>query len=264
MKRSMDKVCHVEVLPPKQNTQNLDRDLERFATKYRTVVESGYTVCITDNAMGLLAFQGIELIEVLGLPVEPEQLSIHLNTFHIKRDFDNMLETCIKNGVKDLLLISGDGNERLPRLKPQEIGYPEATVVTSVELLKYINREYPGQFRLGVAFNPYEPESHEFEKLQRKIDAGAEYVITQPILGKNPVTDRMIKESGLPVVIEAWMSKKLYLLSECVGYEIPEDTEYDPIASLQSLMTRYPGCGMYLALLGYKTQLPVLKEIMPR
>ena len=42
---------------------------------------------------------------------------------------------------------------------------------TSVELLKYVNREYPGMFSLGVAFNPYEPEDHEMEKTQRKIDA---------------------------------------------------------------------------------------------
>ena len=158
-------------------------------------------------------------------------------------------------------VVSGDGNERLPRLTPEEIGYPEVTVVTSVELLRYIEREYPGKFNLGVAFNPYEPEQHEFEKMERKIDAGAKYIITQPLIGRNPITDRMIEQFQLPVIVEAWMSRKLHLLSECVGYEIPEDTEYDPIAALKDLHVQYPNCGVYLAILGYKTQFPLLEDM---
>ena len=64
---------------------------------------------------------------------------------------------------------------------------------------------------------------------------------------------------GLPVFVECWMSKKLHLLSECVGYTIPEDTPYDPMANLKELQATYAGCGMYLAMLGMKTQFPVLK-----
>ena len=51
------------------------------------------------------------------------------------------------------------------------------------------------------------------------------------------------------------------LLSQCVGYEIPEDTVYDPMAGLAQLVRNYPGCGLYLSMLGYKTQLPHLREI---
>ena len=256
-----NKIYHVEILPPKQNSQKLDKDLERFDMKFRMVLDSGYCICITDNAMGNLAFQGMELIEELDLPAVSDQLLIHLNTFHSKKNFDEILTSCIDRGVENILLVSGDGNERLPRLTPEEVGYPEVTVVTSVELLRYVEREYPGKFNLGVAFNPYEPEQHEFEKMERKIAAGAKYIITQPLLGNNPIADRMIEQFKLPVVVEAWMSKKLHLLSECVGYEIPEDTEYDPIAALNSLHAEYPNCGVYLALLGYKTQFPLLKDI---
>ncbi|MBN1257654.1 MAG: methylenetetrahydrofolate reductase [Planctomycetes bacterium] len=256
-----NKIYHVEVLPPKQNSEKLDEDLERFDMKYRMVLDAGYCVCITDNSMGHLAFQGTELIEELDLPVDSDQIMIHLNTFHSKEDFDGILTTCIDRGVQHLLVVSGDGNERLPRLEPEEIGYPEVTVVTSVELLKYIEREYPGKFNLGVAFNPYEPEQHEFEKLQRKVDAGAKYIITQPLIGRNEIVDKMKGRFKLPVVVEAWMSKKLHLLSECVGYEIDENIEYDPIAALQNLHEIYPDCGVYLALLGYKTQFPLLKDI---
>ncbi|MEE8440492.1 MAG: methylenetetrahydrofolate reductase [Spirochaetia bacterium] len=256
-----NEVYHVEILPPKQNTEKLDSDLKRFDMKYRKVLDAGYCICITDNAMGLLAFQGMELIEELDLPVVSDRLMIHLNTFHTKKDLDGILTSCADRGVGNILVVSGDGNERLPRLTPDEMGCPEATVVTSAELLRYINRECPGKFNLGVAFNPYEPEEHEFEKMARKIDSGAEYIITQPLLGKNPITDKMIDQFKLPVIVEAWMSKRLHLLSECVGYDIPEDADYDPVASLKNLHSFYATSGVYLALLGYKTQFPLLKEI---
>ena len=69
------------------------------------------------------------------------------------------------------------------------------------------------------------------------------------------------KRKKLPIIIDAWMSKKLHLLSECVGYEIPDNTPYDPIDNLKQLQKNYPDCGLYLALLGFKTQYPILKEL---
>lgn len=256
-----NKIYHVEILPTKQETENLMADLEAFAEKYNRVMESGYCACLTDNAMGKLAFQGTEIIEEMNLPVYPEQVMIHLNTFHTKEDLDNILNTSKSRGIRYILVVSGDGSERLPKLQPSDIGADGVESVTSVELLKYINREYPDTFVLGVAFNPYEPEEHEFEKMQRKIDAGASFIITQPLLGRNPLVDKLMeKYPDIPVIVEAWMSKKLYLLSDAVGYEIPEDTEYDPIASLKMLHQVYPNCGVYLALLGFKTQYNLIKD----
>jgi len=256
-----NKIYHVEILPPKQDSEKLEKDLETFADKYSRVMESGYCACITDNAMGHLAFQGTEMIEELELPVFPEQVMIHLNTFHTKEDLDNILNTCIAKGIKYLLVISGDGSERLPKLQPSDIGAEGVESVTSVELLKYINREYPGKFNLGVAFNPYEPEEHEFEKMERKMAAGAEFIITQPLIEKNAIVDKLLeKYPNVPTIIEAWMSKKLHLLSEAVGYEIPEDAEYDPIAALKMIHQTYPKCGVYLSLLGFKTQYDLIKD----
>lgn len=257
-----EKIYLVEALPPKQDTEKLHADLENFAAKYQRVVASGYCVCITDNAMGLLAFQGTEIIEELGLPVHPEQIMIHLNTFHTKQDLHNILNSCKSLGIKYLLIISGDGSDRLPKLQPADIGMKGAVEsVTSVELLKYIKEEYPGDFVLGVAFNPYEPSEHEFEKMKRKMDAGATFIVTQPIIEKNAVVDELLlKYPDIPVVIEAWMSKKLHLLSEAVGYEIPENTQYDPIETLKQLHELYPACGVHLSLLGYKTQYHLIED----
>ncbi len=253
------KIYHVEILTPKQDSAKLEEDLEKFAVKYQTIMDQGYVACITDNPMGMLSFQATDILPELDLPTPAEQVLVHLNTFHTKAALDEILTKAIEMGLKYLLVISGDGSERLPKLTPESIGTVVNTV-TSVELLEYIRREYPGRFSCGVAFNPYEPQDHEMEKMRRKIDAGAEFVITQPVIGKDARVEAL-KALGLPVIIDAWMSKKLHLLSECVGYTIPEDTPYDPIENLRALRTHYPDCGLYLALLGFKTQLPQLPEI---
>jgi len=258
MANEPDRVFHVELLSPKQKSPKLEADLDLFAEKYRKVLDAGHVACITDNPMGILSFQGTELIDVLGLPVRPEQVSIHLNTFHTKKDLDGILTQAIAMGIDNLLAISGDGSPRLPKLTGKDIGNAVESV-TAVELIRYIHREYPDQFTVGVAFNPYEPPAHEMEKMRRKVDAGAAYVTTQPIIESHETLEQL-ETFGIPIVIECWMSRKLHLLAECVGYEIPEDTPYDPMANLRTLMARYPHCEFYLALLGFKTQFPLLEQ----
>ena len=259
-----NRVYHVEILPPKQNSEKLKTDLKTFATKFNRVMDSGYCACITDNAMGLLAFQGHEVIEHLGLKVLPEQVLLHLNTFHSKRDLDALLAQCQAMGFKYLLIVSGDGSDRIPRLSPKDLDISGTAAVTSVELLAYIRANYPG-FVLGVAFNPYEPAEEEFAKMERKLAAGATFIITQPIIEQNKVVDELLeKYPDIPVIIEAWMSKKIHLLSDAVGYKIPEDTGFDPLATLEDLHRRYPGCGLYLSLLGFKTQYHIVEGLWER
>ena len=251
----------MELIPPKQDSQKLEEDLELFASKFRRVMESGFSASITDNAMGLLAFQGHECIEELGLKALPDQVLIHLNTFHTKKNLDEILSSCEKLGIRSILAISGDGSPRLPKLRPSDLEAGDTASVTSVELIRYIKKHYPS-FTVGAAFNPYEPQEHEFEKLKRKIEAGASFVITQPIIEKNQATDRLLNDfPDLPVVIEAWMSKKLYLLSDVVGYPIPEDSVFDPLETLKNLRTIYPSCGFYLSLLGFKTQYETIEAM---
>ncbi|MCJ7486774.1 MAG: methylenetetrahydrofolate reductase [Candidatus Aminicenantes bacterium] len=255
----MDKIFHVELQTPKRSSEDIEKDLRVFEEKYRKVVEAGWIVCITDNPMGLLSYGAMETIDLMGLPVHPEQLMVHLNTFHTKKELDEVLAAFKTAGGKHLLIVSGDGSQRLHRLEPAEVGI-EALTVTSVELLRYIDREFPGQFTCGVAFNPYEPQDAELEKMRRKVDAGASFIITQPIIGRD---DRLagLGPFRLPVTLDAWMSKKLHLLSECIGHEIPEGTPYDPMENLRELRRNYPGYGLYLAILGFKTQYPLLPEI---
>jgi len=252
--------CSIELITPKQQTEDIEGDLEKFATKYNQALDAGYSVSITDNPMGNLHFTAVEVIKELGLKVDKEKILIHLNTFHTKEDLDNLLADILEMGIYQLLVVSGDGSERLPKLTPHSIN-ENCQSVTSVELLRYIHKNYTGKFKTGVAFNPYEPLDHEMEKMRRKIDAGATFMITQPIIGRNAAVDS-VAQFRIPIIIDAWMSKKLHLLSECIGYPIPEDTPYDPIENLKEIRKCYPQCGVYLALLGFKSQLPLLPEIL--
>ncbi|MFW5997075.1 MAG: methylenetetrahydrofolate reductase [Lentisphaeria bacterium] len=250
---------HIELLSPKQETADLEGELEKFAARYLKILGMGHVVCIPDNPMGNLAFQGTELIEELKLPVKSRQVSIHLNTFHSKSDLEWILESARSLGIENILIISGDGSERLPKLKPEDLQL-ESGHVTAVELIQYVKRRYGDKFNIGAAFNPYEPQGPEMEKMRRKMEAGAQYVTTQPVIGHHPAVDELMK-LGLPTIIEAWMSRKLYLLSDCIGYEIPQDINYNPLDNLRNLVLNYPGCGFYLSFLGFKSQLPLIDNI---
>ena len=257
--------CHIEMIPPKHASQKLESDLALFSEKYIRYLEDGFTVSITDNAMSRLAFQAHEVIGEMKLPTRPDQILIHLNTFHRKEELDRILAFGRENGIRNYLAVTGDGSDKMHKLLPEELEAEDVPVATSVELIRYIRKYYP-EFIIGAAFNPYEPPETEFAKLKKKLEAGASYVITQPIIDKNEQVDRLIREyPDLPVVIEIWMSRKLYLLSDVFGKEIPEDAPYDPIETRKKIMALYPGYGTYLALLGYKTQYPALAaEIMSR
>jgi methylenetetrahydrofolate reductase (NADPH) len=254
-----NKVYHIELLTPKQATPTLEADLQQFAERYVRILDDGFVVCIPDNPMGVIGFQAADVIAELELPVKPGRISMHLNTFHAKTELHKILDTAAALGVDNVLVVSGDGGERLTRIAPAALGL-SCNVVTSVELLAYIRTCYPGTFTLGVAYNPYEPQAHELEKTKRKIDADADFICTQPLLGRDQRVLEL-KPFGLPIFKGCWMSRKVHLLSKCVGYPIPEDTPYDPLANLKELQALCEDCGLYLALLNYKNQFPLLKGL---
>ncbi len=240
----------IELLTPKQSDEDVEARLEVFAERYLRILDTGAVVSIPDNPMGSVHYTALEVMDFLDLPVDAERTLLHLNSFHLKSDLDYFLNSAASRGVKNLLVVSGDGGPRLPRLEPSDVGI-DAKTVTSVVLLQYIAREYPGVFTCGVAFNQFEPPEHELQRLGRKIDAGARFVITQPVVGEDS-TVVSLSDFGIPVFIGAWMSKRIELLLECVGVEPNVDMTYDPVENLALLHQIYPEFGLYLALLSFK------------
>jgi len=250
MNRLFETPYVIELLTPKQSDEDFESRLGVFAERYRRILDAGAVVSIPDNPMGNVHFTALEVTEFLDLPLDPERTLLHLNSFHLKSDLESFLRGAADRGVRNVLVVSGDGSPKLPRLEPSDVGIDTKTV-TSIVLLEYIEREYPGVFTCGVAFNQYEPAEHELERLQWKIDAGARFVISQPVLGDDAVV-ASLGRCGLPVFIGAWMSKRVDLLLECVGLEPRQDEQYDPAENLALLDGRYPDYGLYLALLSFK------------
>src|SRR5262249_17787020 len=92
-------------------------------------------------------------------------------------------------GLRNLLIITGDP----PKMGP----YPDATAVFDVDaigltnLVRNLNRGLdpggnsigePTRFAIGVGVNPVAIDpAHEIRRFEWKVDAGAEYAITQPV-----------------------------------------------------------------------------------
>jgi methylenetetrahydrofolate reductase (NADPH) len=280
----------MELVAPRQDSADLDRDFAKFGERYRMFLESDKVICITDNPMGHLSFMAPEILQFLELAVRPENLMVHLNTFHRKtdetydpakeqneQDLDIILQHALGLGVRYLLCVSGDGCQKFPRLKPEELGYDPARVktVTSVQLMEYVAKRYAGRFTCGVAFNQYEPAREEMEKLERKAAVGAEFVITQPAVvnGESDPRIRVANENlkrmlefadarGLQVILEAWMSAKFTpLMSECVGYDINFGA-FDPWDNLSALRRLYPERKLYLSMIFGPQTLQKVQELL--
>jgi methylenetetrahydrofolate reductase (NADPH) len=256
-----DKPYIVELLTPKQSDEDFEQKLEVFAQRYRRILDSGAVVSVCDNPLGNIHFTAMEVVGFLGLPLDPECTLLHLNSFHRKVDFDLFLRYAREKGLKYLLVVSGDGGPRLPRLEPSELGIDSKTA-TSVELLRYIEREHGGFFTCGVAFNQYEPLKEEREKLHRKLEAGAQFIITQPVITADSHVEGLHIE-GVPVFVGAWMSKHIDPLCECIGVKKPEYSNYDPDSNLARIHDRFSSWGIYLAQLGFKRPWENLLTRMP-
>jgi methylenetetrahydrofolate reductase (NADPH) len=210
--------------------------------------------------MGQPRFSLLEMIERADLPIKSEDGVMNLNTFHTKEELDGLLKKGAELSLKYLLVVRGDGGPSLSKLDPKSIGGAKS-IATSADLLRYINTEYNGKFITGCAYNHYSRLPFELDRLKEKIRAGAKFVVTQPVIGKDPNVDSIFG-LGIPVVIEAWMSKNLELLFKSVRKKVDERAKnYEPINNLRSLHEAYPDSCVYLSMLGFKKQ---WSEILPK
>ena len=251
----------VELLSPKRSDDDqIEGFLNRFAERYQRIIDAGFGISIPDNPMGQPRLGALESINLRGLSVDPEKLIMNLNTFHTKSELDGLLQRAAKANLKYILVVRGDGGPLLPKINPKSIG-GKLNVATSIDLIRYINTQYPDQFITGAAFNPYNPMPLELNRMKQKIDAGAKYAVTQPILGKDENVDRL-KDFNIAVVVEAWMSNNIDLLYKSVGKEKNENAErYNPFQNLKALHESYPDCCIYLSMLSFKQD---WQKILPR
>lgn len=142
-------------------------------------------------------------------------------------------------GLHNYLVITGD---------PPKLGdYPDATAVFDVnavgltQVVKNLNQGFdvggnpinpPTGILIGVGANPCAIDmNHEMEHYRNKINAGAEYAITQPVFNPQALIDFMDRaerecDQTIPVIAGVWplvsYRNALFLQNEVPGVEIPE------------------------------------------
>jgi methionine synthase I (cobalamin-dependent)/5,10-methylenetetrahydrofolate reductase len=140
-------------------------------------------------------------------------------------------------GLRNLLLVTGDP----PKMGP----YPEATAVFDIDaigltnLVARLNRGLdpggnpigtPTKFAIGVGVNPAASDpDRELRRLHWKVEAGAEFAITQPVFDLDQL-DRFLKQVesfNLPIIGGIWPLVSLrnaeFLANEVPGVTVPAE-----------------------------------------
>ncbi|MGQ0702817.1 MAG: bifunctional homocysteine S-methyltransferase/methylenetetrahydrofolate reductase [Gemmatimonadales bacterium] len=140
-------------------------------------------------------------------------------------------------GLRNLLLVTGDP----PKMGP----YPEATAVFDIDaigltnLVARLNRGLdpgnnpigaPTRFAIGVGVNPAANDlEHELRRFHWKVDAGAEFAITQPVFDLDQL-DRFLKQVEsyrIPIIGGIWPLVSLrnaeFLANEVPGVSVPRE-----------------------------------------
>jgi homocysteine S-methyltransferase len=140
-------------------------------------------------------------------------------------------------GLRNLLLVTGDP----PKMGP----YPDATAVFDIDaigltnLVSQLNRGMdpgknpigePTRFVVGVGVNPVAIDAaHELKRFHWKVEAGAEYAITQPVFDPVQLESFLesIKDIRVPIIAGIWplvsARNAEFLANEVPGVSVPPE-----------------------------------------
>jgi len=224
-------VIVTELDPPKT------LELEKFYAGAKALTEAGSDlITLADNSLAILRVSNLAMGAELMLRHGIEPL-LHLscrdrNVIGLQSELMGMTAL----GLRHVLPLTGD---------PAKVGdHPGATSVydvTSIELIQIIARMNQGvnangkslkrnaELVIGCTFNPNAKNlDAQMSRLERKLAAGAQYVMTQPVFDTALVeeTARRTAGLGLPVFVGVWPllsgRQAEFLHNEVPGIVIPE------------------------------------------
>ena len=226
-----DKVASVELLPPR------GWGLRKIIALTKEMEEAGFdTVNIPDGPRATARLSPL----AMAVRIQEETEAIEAVLHYVCRDRNLLgmqadLLGAYALGVRNLLLITGD-----PPIKGD---YPEATPVFDVDaigltnLVYRLNRGYdvggrsigkPTAFLIGVGGNPTAVSlEREVERFYWKVDAGAEYGVTQPVFDLEALDGFLhaIRDFSIPILAGIWPLQSLrnaeFLNNEVPGVSIP-------------------------------------------
>jgi 5,10-methylenetetrahydrofolate reductase len=248
-------VAPVEMVPVEEKSR-LARKVSRgeFIRLVEIVPPRGWSAAAVIESARKLKEAGVDAINIPDGPRASSRMSPLAMAAIIEREVgvETVLHYCCRDrnllgmqsgllgacglGIRNLLLITGD---------PPKLGnYPDATAVFDVDSIGLVNvvsclnrgRDIGGNafgeptgFFIGVGVNPQAPNiDYEIHRFWYKVDAGAEFAITQPVFDPEVLLGFIEKISHclIPIVVGIWPLASVrnaeFLRSEVPGVSVPE------------------------------------------
>ncbi|HEX8290298.1 MAG TPA: bifunctional homocysteine S-methyltransferase/methylenetetrahydrofolate reductase [Pyrinomonadaceae bacterium] len=235
---------------PLEERSNWGRRLARgeFVTTVEVLPPKGCDATKTLESIRLLKDVGVNAVNIPDGPRAQTRMSAQATAVLVEREIglESVLHYCCRDrnllgmmsdllgaaalGLRNLLLITGDP----PKMGP----YPDATAVfdiDSIGLTNMVNKlnhgldlgnnptGTPTSFCIGVGVNPGAVNlDEEIKRFEWKVEAGAEFAITQPVFDTEQLRDflRRIEHVRVPVVAGIWPLVS-YRNAEFLHNEVP-------------------------------------------
>jgi homocysteine S-methyltransferase len=219
-----------------------------FVTTVEVLPPKGCDAAKTLDQIRLLKTAGVNAVNIPDGPRAQTRMSAQATALLVEREIglEAVLHYCCRDrnllgmmsdllgaaalGLRNLLLITGDP----PKMGP----YPDATAVfdiDSIGLTNMVNKlnhgldlgnnpiGCPTSFCIGVGVNPGAINlEEEIKRFEYKVEAGAEYAITQPVFDVGQLRDflKMIEHVRIPVIAGIWPLVS-YRNAEFLHNEVP-------------------------------------------
>ena len=202
-------VTMVEIVPPK----GIDIRKEIEGAKFvKSVGVDGVNIPDSPRASARMSNQALALLmqQEVGIEAILHYTCRDRNVLGIQSDLLGAAAT----GIRNLICITGD---------PPKMGnYPDATAVFDVDAIGLVNIVHNlnlgldiganpigagTSFVIGVGANPGLPNlDEEIKRFEYKVEAGAEYVVTQPVFDLNLLENflKRIEHCRIPVIAGIW------------------------------------------------------------
>src|SRR5436305_1722392 len=255
----------IKVIPPEERS-HWSRKITNgeFVTSVEVLPPKGCDAVKTLESIRLLKEAGVDGVNIPDGPRAQTRMGAQATAVLVEREIgiEAVLHYCCRDrnllgmmsdilgaaalGLRNLLLITGDP----PKMGP----YPDATAVfdiDSIGLTNMVNKlnhgldlgnnpiGKPTAFSLGVGVNPGAVNlEEEIRRFEWKVEAGAEYAITQPVFDTEQLRDflKRIEHVRIPVVAGIWplvsFRNAEFLHNEVPGVRVtPEIMERMRVAS---------------------------------
>ena len=253
--KSFEIPANIEVLPRGEKSRLARRLTDgHFVTMIELVAPRGISAAGEIEKARKLFYYGVDVINIPDGPRASARMSAMALAATLQREvgIETVLHYACRDrnvigiqsdllgawalGLRNILAVTGD---------PPKLGnYPDATAVFDVDaigLVNIINRLNhgldiagnpigpPAALHIGVAANPGAINiEHELRRLDWKVEAGAEYIVTQPVFDLEVFHRfmRRIEHIHLPVIAGLWPLASLrnaeFMNNEVPGCDVPE------------------------------------------